>query len=36
MADNTKVSEPEIKAVNKITLAQRLKEYKRKPLSLVM
>lgn len=36
MADNTKVSEPEIKAVNKITLAQRLKEYKRKPLSLVI
>lgn len=36
MADNTKVSKPEIKAVNKITLAQRLKEYKRKPLSLVM
>lgn len=36
MADNTKASEPELKAVNKITLAQRLKEYKRKPLSLVM
>lgn len=36
MADNTKASEPEFKAVNKITLAQRLKEYKRKPLSLVM
>lgn len=36
MADNTKASESELKAVNKITLAQRLKEYKRKPLSLVM
>ena len=36
MADNTKESEPEIKALNKINLAQRLKEYKRKPLSLVM
>lgn len=36
MADNTKLKEPEIRAINKVTLSQRLREYKRKPLSLVM
>ena len=36
MADNTKLKEPEIRAINKVTLLQRLREYKRKPLSLVM
>lgn len=36
MADNTKLKEPEIRAINKVTFSQRLREYKRKPLSLVM
>lgn len=36
MADNTKLKKPEIRAINKVTLSQRLREYKRKPLSLVM
>lgn len=36
MADNTKLKGPEIRAINKVTLSQRLREYKRKPLSLVM
>ena len=36
MADNTKLKEPEIRAINKVTLSQRLREYKIKPLSLVM
>lgn len=36
MADNTKLKEPEIRAINKVTLSQRLREYKRKPLSLMM
>ena len=36
MADNTKLKDPEIRAINKVTLSQRLREYKRKPLSLVM
>lgn len=36
VADNTKLKEPEIRAINKVTLSQRLREYKRKPLSLVM
>ncbi|MGN0442209.1 MAG: phosphate ABC transporter permease PstA [Acutalibacteraceae bacterium] len=36
MADNTKLKEPEIRAINKVTLSQRLRECKRKPLSLVM
>lgn len=34
MAD--KNAEPEIKAINKVTFADRMREYKRKPLSLVM
>lgn len=37
MADNTMtVSAKDIKAINKITFKQRLREYKRKPLSLVI
>ena len=36
VADNTKLKEPEIRAINKVTLSQRLREYKRKPLSLMM
>lgn len=36
MADNTKLKEPEIRAINKVAFSQRLREYKRKPLSLVM
>lgn len=36
MADNTKLKEPEIRDINKVALSQRLREYKRKPLSLVM
>lgn len=35
VADNTKLKD-EIRAINKVTLSQRLREYKRKPLSLVM
>lgn len=36
MADNTKETEKNIKAINKVSFAQRMKEYKRKPLSLLM
>lgn len=36
VADNTKLKEPEIRAINKVAFSQRLREYKRKPLSLVM
>ncbi|MCQ4022203.1 MULTISPECIES: phosphate ABC transporter permease PstA [unclassified Ruminococcus] len=36
MADAINEKQSEIKAINKIAFSQRLKEYKRKPLSLVM